>query len=673
MVISHQCEIRNSPRARICMHKVWKPLIQLAGVCLLSGCGEAPGPGTGLVPLSIDDAFSIATPTSTQLSPDGRRIAFTLVKLVDGSWQEGVHVVETDGTEGREIAGSGDTPRWTPDGSHLAWINRAARPAQVWVASIEGEDRRQLTELEGGVSDFAWAPDGKALAVTTPVKEGDRARTQIALVHPGEKARQLTHTDQHIIVHAWEPDANLSWSPDGRFIAYSTKPSGRFDDDYASDVHVVEVGTGKTRAVVKRPGMDMRPRWSPGGGYIAFRTSFGLVDRFANHGLGVVRVDDGVVQDGGREFEGGFLDGPYTYVWADSQVVLFLGSAGFDTRLFALDARTGKLQQRSREPGTRSQLSGGWPSGQVAYAFTTAGSPWEVSISPVEAEERRNVTRLNPGLADRALPMLKEIEWESPGVELQGLLALPADYSPSRRYPVITLLHGGPEGNARYGFSPELPSPIFSFAPDEYFVPLLVAEGFAVFLPNFRGSGGRGEQFRRAGNGSGWAERFSVDVLAGLDKLVATGIADSMALGIAGSRSGATKVVAMLGRTKRFRAASVVAPYPDFVRDFEKAGGDFHLMFEGMAGTSGPGLQAFLEREQPMARVDSVETPLQIITDEAAFSIDTEQSLALHRALWRRQVPGEVIVTRGGDVAASKEQIRRTTAWFRRWLKSSEQ
>jgi hypothetical protein len=112
-----------------------------------------------------------------------------------------------------------------------------------------------------------------------------------------------------------------------------------------------------------------------------------------------------------------------------------------------------------------------------------------------------------------------------------------------------------------------------------------------------------------------------------------------------------------------------VTPYPDFVRDFHKASGDFQLMFEGMAGTSGPELQAFLAREQPMSRVDSIMTPLQIITDEAAFSIDTEQSLELHRALWKRRVPGEVIVSRSGDVAASKEQIRRTTEWFRRWLK----
>jgi len=649
-----------------CTEAVW---IRFEILLLVAACGEAPRSRGNAAPLTIDEAFSIATPTSTQLSPDGRRVAFTLIRVVDGDWHEGVHVIGTDGAESREIAASGDTPRWNPDGTRIAWINRATRPAQVWCATPEGEHKKQLTRLDGGVSDFEWSPDGKLLAVTTAVKDAGVARTQIVLVPPGERARQLTHTNQHIIVHVWEPDANLSWSPDGRFIAYSVKPTGRFDDDYASDVHVVDVRTGESRAIVRRPGMDMRPRWSPSGKFIAFRTSYGLVDRFANHGVGIVRVKDGELQDGGREFEGGFLDGPYTYVWADSQVVLFLGSAGFDTRLFALDARTGKLQQRSREPGTRSQLSGGWPSGQVAYTFTTGGSPWQISVSPVEAEERRTITRLNPGLEKRALPRLREVEWESSGGAVEGLLALPADYAPGRRYPVITLLHGGPEGNARYGFSPELPSPIFSFSPDEYFVPLLAAEGFAVFLPNFRGSGGRGEQFRRAGNGDGWSERFSEDVLAGVDKLVAMGIADSAALGLAGSRSGATKVVAMLGRTRRFKAASVVTPYPDFVRDFHKASGDFQLMFEGMAGTSGPELQAFLARAQPMSRVDSIMTPLQIITDEAAFSIDTEQSLELHRALWKRRVPGEVIVSRSGDVAASKEQIRRTTEWFRRWLK----
>jgi dipeptidyl aminopeptidase/acylaminoacyl peptidase len=537
-------------------------------------------------------------------------------------------------------------------------------------AAPDGTDRRAHPSLPGGVIDFAWAPDGAAFAVASPVTQANGSSTnQIFLVPLNGEPRQLTRVSDYLIVHVWDPDANLSWSPDGRWIAYATKPTPRFDDDYASDVHAVEVSTGTSRTVVQRPGMDTRPLWSPGGNYIAFRTSYGQIDRFANHGLGIVRFDTRMIQDAGSRFEGGFLDGPYTYVWADSHQVLFLGASRFGTSLLALNATTGSLDTLSQEPGTRSQLSGGWPSGQVAYVFTSEDHPWEVVVSPANTEQRTRVTRSNPELEGRWLPSFTPLSWQSGEWSVEGWLALPPEYDPGRRYPVITLLHGGPEGNFRPGYSAELPSPIFSFEPDPHFVPLLAADGYVLFLPNFRGSGGRGEQFRRAGNGADWSERFTADVLAGLDTLIARGIADSARLGLAGSRSGATKVVSMLTRTARFRAASVVTPYPDFVRDYNKsATADFRLMFEGRFGARGGKLQALLEREQPIAQAGEIRTPLQILTDEGAFNIDAEQSLALHRALWAGRVPGEIVISRGGSLDDARERLRRTREWFRRWL-----
>ena len=122
--------------------------IRLGVLLLVAGCGDGPRSLGTAAPLTIDDAFSMVTPTSTQLSPDGRRVAFTLTRVVDGDWHEGVHVISTDGAESREIAVSGDTPRWNPDGTRIAWINRATRPAQVWCATPEGEQKKQLTDEE---------------------------------------------------------------------------------------------------------------------------------------------------------------------------------------------------------------------------------------------------------------------------------------------------------------------------------------------------------------------------------------------------------------------------------------------------------------------------------------------------------------------------------------------
>lgn len=161
-------------------------------VLFLASCGSSPGESPVGAVLTMDDVFSIATPTSTQLSPDGRLIAYTLVRLVDGNWREGLHVIGADGSGDREITASGDTPRWAPDGSRIAWIDRAAQPGQVFSAEPDGSGPDQITSLEGGVTDFAWAPDGRSVAVTSLLGKVGSARTQIVLVPLGGTPRQLT-------------------------------------------------------------------------------------------------------------------------------------------------------------------------------------------------------------------------------------------------------------------------------------------------------------------------------------------------------------------------------------------------------------------------------------------------------------------------------------------------
>ena len=164
-----------------------------------------------------------------------------------------------------------------------------------------------------------------------------------------------------------------------------------------------------------------------------------------------------------------------------------------------------------------------------------------------------------------------------------------------------------------------------------------------------------------------WRRSFLDDVMAGVDTLVRRGFVDSERLFLAGSRSGATKVVSMLTNTTRFRAAYVHNPYPDLVAEYGKSSDDFHLMYHGLFGGSPQTVPEVYARESPINALERIVTPVQIIADEDAFSIPTSQSLELHRRLLERNVPGEITLFRGRDIPATLEMLRRNVAWFDRW------
>lgn len=304
--------------------------------------------GATVAGLALDDLARLATPTATATSPDGRVVAYTLIQpdSLGEDYRQGIWTVRASGGTPRRLVERGSTPRWSPDGRQIAYLARDGSvdgATQLWRISPDGGAPRRVTNSASPVTDFAWAPNGRTIAFTAAVVDSaggaGRSLTQIHLVDLASgQVRQLTRIDRTIIVHSWDPDANLSWSPDGRRIAFSSKPSPRFDDDYESDVFVVSVDDREVRALVRRPGMDMRPIWSPDGGSIAFRSSFGVVDRFADHGIALTSPSGGEPRDIGRSLEAGYLDGPYQYAWSsDGRTLYFTAAESLATAIFAID------------------------------------------------------------------------------------------------------------------------------------------------------------------------------------------------------------------------------------------------------------------------------------------------------------------------------------------------
>ena len=257
---------------------------------------------------------------------------------------------------------------------------------------------------------------------------------------------------------------------------------------------------------------------------------------------------------------------------------------------------------------------------------------------------------------------MRVFQWK----DLEGMLVLPLNYKEGTRVPLIVRLHGGPEGTNFPAFSPELPFPDPSL--ETYPHVLYAGRGYATFLPNFRGSGGYGEAFRRAAQ-TNWSEGFFDDVMSGVDALVKEGIADPERLVIGGYwRSGATKVVSILTRTQRFKAASILSAYPDFV-ELYNARDDFHLQHEGLLGGSPTSAPDAYRRHAPITRVGEIRTPSMVVHDENDFAIRSAQALAIHRALLENKVPGELLLYRDLDRFGEAELVRRTIDFFDRWTR----
>jgi dipeptidyl aminopeptidase/acylaminoacyl peptidase len=411
--------------------------------------------------------------------------------------------------------------------------------------------------------------------------------------------------------------------------------------------------------------MDQRALWSPDGRYVAFRTSFGGTHRFRTpHGLGIVAATGGPPSDAGRAFDGGFLDGPYAYAWdPDGAAVFFTGAAPEGTAIFALAVPDGTLERFTPGPGKWALLSIAPAADRMAFVGSDPATPWEVHVSPVSRYVPRRLTRSNPHLDRRVLPDMEVVRWESDGLELAGVLIRPP--RAVAPYPLVTYLHGGPEGQAMMAFAPELPSPVFDAGFAIHDPQALAARGYAVFIPNFRGSGGRGTALREAALGD-WTRIYVADIDAGVASLVRAGIADSARLGLVGSRSGATKVVGLLARATRFRAASILDGHVDLALEY-RSSEDFRDYWRQLLGGE-PTDPAVAARHSPITAVAAIATPLQIIGIEGAWETPSEQALTLHAALLERRVPGELILTRAPRLGDRIELARRVVAWFDRWL-----
>lgn len=640
-------------------------------------------------PFTLDTIDTYRNVADAQIHPDGTSVAFVVGYLTHPrgkNVRSNIYVADLRNNSVTPFT-SADAceahPRWSPDGKWLAFVSDRAQydVFQLYLIARGGGEAQPLTQGSGilepyrDITIFKWSPDGSQIAFLrkdpeemTAVERRAEGYDQIEFeVHPRftrvwllDIATRTTRPVTRGDVHVWE----FEWSPDGSELALVVSAEPFEWAWYDAYLARVAVKGGAPRKILSRPGKQIgHPAWSPDGNHIAF-VSGAMSDR------GIIGGDLYVTELGGRNVRRtseGFAGTVSGIAWVNSHTLIASGYERGDAALVQFDVEgayetlwhdSSALQESYSPKFSRS------PEGIIAAVCSAPGMPrevWTLDASDPDAAVWNQVTNLNAPCADLATGEHEIVHWTSAdGKEIQGILVRPPGAKKGKRLPLIVNPHGGPTG----------------ITANEYFSPTrwvyhLTNRGFAVFLPNYRGSAGWGIEFSEANLGDMGGMDF-VDIMTGVDALVARGIADPQRLGFGGWSYGGFLTAWAITQTDRFRAAVAGAAVTNW-RSFHGTSylGPWDQLYM-QANPYAPG--GNYDKFSPMAHIQNAKTPTLVLHGEKDGDVPVSQGYELYRALRERGVETAMVIYPREPHAVTetphvKDMIERICEWFERHLK----
>ena len=637
-----------------------------------------------------DDILAMRVVTDPQISPDGRWVAYVVSALNDdhSDYQTDIWVVASSGGAPRRITTSptaDEWPRWSPDGSTLAFLSDRPRPGaptgeaarddegkrQIWMIHPDGGEAWVVSSAKGGVSSFDWSHDGKAIAYLSRQPKSDERRKKEkekddawrpsdkymwnrlwVMGADGKNALQLTSGDLHV--------TGFSFSPDGKRLAISAQPTPLLPDQFQSDLYTMAASGGPLQPLVQRKGVETSPQWSPDGKWIAFVSQDGRgVDWFLNNYVCIVPAGGGTPRNLTKDFdERADGLGGMTLDWLpDSRSLIFQANQRTAQHLFRV---TTDGQISPLTTGAEMNFSGTVDGAGNSFAFLREDSehPREVWIEPVSGGAARSITDTNPEAREHASYPKQLVHWKgADGMDIEGLLVLPANYKKGTKIPLLLNVHGGPAGTH---------SNTCTVASKLYPWPLFAQKGWAILMPNPRGSGGYGEAFRSS-NRRDWGGKDYEDLMAGVDAMIAQGIADPNRLAVCGWSYGGYMTSTIVTKTDRFKAAVVGAG----VINLSSMAGtcdipDFNRSYFDAWPWEDP--QTYVEHSA-LFHAGNVKTPTSMVHGEADERVPTSQGWEFYTALRKVGVPTDMLILpRQPHGPREPKLLKSVQEWHLDWL-----
>jgi dipeptidyl aminopeptidase/acylaminoacyl peptidase len=639
----------------------------VAALGLLAGSAAAGQAQAARRPITAADLWAMGRVGAPVISPDGRSVAYTVTwyDVAANRGKTDIWVVPVAGGEPRQMTGaaaSSSSPAWSPDGRQLAFVSaRGGDGPQVWLMPVDGGEARQLTRLEGGATGPVWSRDGRSLLVASEVwPEGDALADRLRQLAEGKSSALIYDELMYRHWDAWEdgkrshvflvdvatgaardltPGAydtppialggfqDYALSPDGRDLAFVRNVDVPTAVGTGNDIWLVSVDGGEPRLLTDSDANDVSPQYSPDGRWIAYlamerpgfeadRQQLVLYDRRTGERRSLTASLDRSVD---------------SFVWAaDSRTLYFQATDEIYHSIYRVGIGGGPVTRVTRETYIGAMAL--TPDGRnLVVAKQSSVLPTELFVLDANGRELRQLTRTNDRLlAELALQPAEPFWFDgADGARVQGFLIKPPGFDPARRYPVVYLVHGGPQGAWGDVFHYRWNGNMFA------------APGYVAVLVNPRGSTGYGQQFTDEISGD-WGGKVYDDLMRGLDHVLATyPFTDGTRVAAAGASYGGYMMNWFLASTDRFRALI----NHDGVYDLRSMYGSTEELwfpeweFRGMPWTNPEGYTRF----NPSEHVENFRTPMLVIHGGLDYRVPLEQGLQVFTALRRRGVPARLL------------------------------
>ncbi len=635
--------------------------------------------------LTPEASLNLRSISDLQFSPDGNRLAFVVTEPAKGERRaRHIWIYEKQSGSIRQFTYSAKSdflPRWSPDGKQLAFLSDRDEQQQVYAMRADGGEASALTKGKRDVKNFAWSPDGKQIAYLAPDakteaeekkekdkddahvvdKEDKHARLWLLTLDTGE-AKALTEPKWEIGEAVWHPSGT------GLMLSATDHPESDRNTHRIFFFRLSDTSTGDRKTVDAngdRKAVDTMTQ------VLAPRGPFGNI-RIAADGKRMAFVgcrEDGPTphdlilarhgEKGVQNLTGASVDRPVLdYRWSKDGGLLVLVEDGMRTKFIAFTAESATKDVPAMPANPNA--FGVSDSGEVAFAGQTATTPQELWLWDQKSAPKQ-ISHLNDSWKQYTLSTPEFYKYKSfDGLEIEAALLKPLGYDGKSKLPLIALIHGGPTGAWQDSV--------------ETWGQLLAARGYAVFYPNIRGSSGYGQKFIEMNRGD-WGGGDYRDVMAGVDDLIAKGIADPDKLAIGGWSYGGFMSEWAITQTTRFKAAVSGAGLSNLISEYgTEQGPSYDEWFYGVPYEPEK-VTGFLN-SSPVVNLKNAKTPTLILQGDADPVDPPGQSQELYRGLKHYGVETELVVYPREPHGFHEEKhlldrLNRILAWYDKHLKEA--